>query len=347
MATLLTSLVAAGTNYVQQQIDRTSTLRTSVPTSGGALGNALALISTSKTDKVGTLQYAHRDRLFADNVFILPSDSVQDLGQVSSQVDIPVIIWNSSRHAAKLSAVTITGPDGITTDFTPPDHLVSNATATGHVYVSADSPEPFIDNTVSFEFGALGSFSYKITGTRIALFAFEPDAINASYVRLNFATNILVTQSNREQRIATRMAPALSYGYTFTTRSRKQSARLGAFLLSNAGRKFGLPVWFDAQRHGPVNAGVSTFSIVEDFANWDGVSLVALIDDDGAGFELLTISSTTSDTLTTTKPTSREHGSTFTLVPVRLVRFNGDSTEFSELTSANLRTTLEFDEDVG
>lgn len=344
MAILLTSLVAAGTNYVQQQIDRTSTLRTAVPTFGGALGNALALVSTSKTDKVGKLQYMHRDRLFADNVFILPSDSVQDLGQVSSQVDIPITIWNSSKHAARLGSVTISGPAGVSTDVVAPDGLLSNSTRQGHVYVSADSPEPFIDNSVTFDFGALGAFSYKLTGTRIALFAFEPDAVNPSFVRLEFATNILVTQANKEQRIATRTTPATSYGYTFTGLTRKQSARLRAFLLANAGRRFGLPVWYDAEKHYPVAQGVSTFSITEGFASWDNITLVALIDKDGS-FELLTISSTTSDSITTTKPTARAHAESFTLVPVRLVRFNGDATELSELTSANVRTQLEFDED--
>lgn len=309
------------------------------------------LVSVSKSDSSGNKVQYMRD--FDDNFFVysgsqyLRAPSSYNFGTISGDTEVPFLVWNSSSHDVQLNAMTVTGTSAESVSFNPA--LATKLYKSGEskyttMLISGDGSEPSISAAVAFDFdvsSGVRDWSFTVSALRIALFAFQPDFSESAKITLSTATNIIKKLDGSEQRINLQQGIARSYTFKFTTRSRKDSSRLKAFLHKNAGKQFAAPYWIDAQQIS-ATAGDTTFNFATPgFVDFSKYTLFAIIDSVG-NYELMQVAGYTSDSVSSVQQCVRNYTNAV-LVPCEICYLDEGSYKVTEFTSENLSATLTFD----
>lgn len=350
MATLLNSPVFVGEFSVEIDAPEIGVYFSAIVATG--TGNGEQAVSVVASDSAGQSVNYMRD--LEDNFFVYSGSSYTrapgefNLGTISGDSETPILVWNSSSHSVQLDSVSAsgTGADSITlSPSLAPKLYKAGECKYSALAVSADGPDPTINASLLFNFAAasnVNDITFQVSALRIALFAFRPDFSESAKLTFETSTNVIRKLNGSEQRINTLQGFAKSYTFKTTTLTRKDSARLKAFLHKHAGKKFAVPYWIDSQ---PIqcSAGTSTFNFgTQNFTDFSQYQMFALIDAHG-NFELMTVQGFTSDSVSSVQQCVREYGRGSELVPVEIVQLSDDSYKLTEFTTEHASVSLTFD----
>lgn len=189
------------------------------------------------------------------------------------------------------AGVTITNLPGL------PLVLASGESFIANVQVSTAGP-PVINGTLDFTFGppTSGTFEVLVTGNRITMFQYRPQAPIKE--RLEFKTDILKLFGGTEQRIKVRAAPRSIFDFEVRVDDGRSRDAINAVLFDWQARVFGVPVWAEAKPLGAPIA-VNDLVVTVDTADADyRVDGLVMFYDSDFYFEALEIGSFTANSIT-------------------------------------------------
>lgn len=102
---------------------------------------------------------------------------------------------------------------------------------------------PTINTTLDFDTDETYLLSIPITGTRIVMFPFEPEAPLTE--RLLFLTDVLEATDGTEQRVSLRLAPRQEFTMRLLREDGPERQRVDFLMFDWQSRVFGLPVWIE------------------------------------------------------------------------------------------------------
>lgn len=181
---------------------------------------------------------------FYNRIVITPP--VVTLGAVSAAQRIRVKVWNAWLVSQTLTAITITGGEGITLGG-PALPLRFNRLAlhTWQLDVSADGPD-VIDCQVTWSFAGLPPVTLAVTGSRTVSWLMTPDWSDSLTETLEWKTDVHQSQTGAMQRVARRLSPRRMFEFRVTAQGAHRQ-RLEQQLYRYASRTWTLPVFPDAQ----------------------------------------------------------------------------------------------------
>lgn len=198
---------------------------------------------------------------FYYRIHIIPGSIV--LGNLLSTQVRNVEVWNSYLSPKLLSSIGQVGTDGITLTqpALPPTSFAALEARTYVLNISTNG-SPVIDALYTFNFPG-DSPTLTVTGRRVVVWPFVPQTEHRE--TLEWFTDILPS-FGVEQRIALRTAPRQSFNHEFQL-DEYQYSRAKAIATQWAHRVYGLPVWSELTRLGPVPMG--TTELMFDTSNAD------------------------------------------------------------------------------
>jgi hypothetical protein len=236
--------------------------------------------------------YTNRDTLdgrgpgyyWFEYLHIFPA-TAQELGNVVSDQQIDIDLYNAYRETPQsltditngLSAqgVTVGGAPSL-----PATHVQQTSIAL--TLDIDDIGPPAIDGTVTFTYG-VQTLELDVTGTRIILFEFVPEA--GVRERLRWKTDILTASDGTERRTQLRAYPRQGIEYEVIPARQRDVTRLQHLVSEWAPRIFGVPMWWWLRDLTTgVSAGADNVTIVSaDDADFRVGNLVLIAQDDGDG----------------------------------------------------------------
>lgn len=168
-----------------------------------------------------------------------------DLGNVVSTQVIPLFVWNA--HLTPKTLNTITGTDEgllVAGQPNPPLQYTALQEREYQLQVTPDG-QPVLDTRVIFDFGPEQPGVW-VTANRIIAWAFTPDWSDGVTEQLTWATDILQSESLREQRRALRLAPRREFEASNWAEGRERQL-LDLSLFGWGGRIWSLPIWHEIQ----------------------------------------------------------------------------------------------------
>ncbi len=177
-----------------------------------------------------------------DHLHVTPQ--VLSLGNVISNQERSLSVWNGYLVPQQLTATAVTGDDAITVDepVTAPHEFAPLEEQTYLVGVAAEGA-PTITGLISFLF-TLRTIDVVVTGVRVVAWQWEPNWINPVIETLRWKTDVQRSYDGHEQRRQLRGAPRQAWSFTFDARERSRR-RLENVLQSWGARIWALPLWPD------------------------------------------------------------------------------------------------------
>jgi len=202
------------------------------------------------------------DLFWKNRVHIIPKDGYA-LGNIVSPQQRTVEIYNAGEnvdHARIVNNIVLTGADGFqwisgttSTPFTLGAHQ-----SEVYVWEVSEDGAPTLNMLIDFQFADGVSLTNFVTGSRLVLFGFEPQAVMNEV--LEWYTDINEKERGIEQRVSSRDIPTRSLTRQFVLDD-QESVQLELLLWDWFERQIGLPVWED-QTTLTNSASVSDTSIV-------------------------------------------------------------------------------------
>lgn len=214
-----------------------------VPSPGAQPLTANYPVSTTPLVRSGSIARSYFDD-FYNRIHVAPQ--VLDIGNLLSVQTRQATVWNAYFTPQLLSAIAESATTGLTESgiatpltFTPLQELPYSIT------VDTKGPAT-IAALYTFNF-PLESPTLAVTGRRVVVFGHAPDWSEPVRERLNWLTDVMLTQAGVEQRIGLRAAPRRGLEYALATLDRHQTNRLETLLLGWQSRLFAVPVWTEVQ----------------------------------------------------------------------------------------------------
>ncbi len=199
-----------------------------------------------------------------------------DAGNLLSTQVRDVEIWNAHHSTQLLSSIDAVATDSI--DLIQPELAPTTfAALEGRIYtvrISQSGP-PVIDARYTFNFSDQAP-ELTITGRRVVVWPFVPQTEHSE--ELEWLTDILPSYNN-EQRLALRTAPRQSFTYQFHLEP-QQFSRAKAMATRWGHRVYGVPVWTEATRVGPLNAAVTEIFLDTAHADYRENDIILVWQDD-------------------------------------------------------------------
>lgn len=153
---------------------------------------------------------------------------------------------------------------------------------------------PTINTTLDFDTDEPYLLSIPITGTRIVMFPYEPEAPLTE--RLLFLTDVLVAEDGTEQRISLRKAPRQEFVMRLLREDGPERQKVDFLLFDWQSRVFGVPIWTEpSYLTGVATAGDTTVN-VDDTTLGDfragGLAIVFESEDTFDALEVVTVGPT-------------------------------------------------------
>lgn len=184
----------------------------------------------------------YADDLFGHIIIVPPR---LDLGNLLSNQTRELEVANLGVTARDWEGLVNNAGDGISFDLPSfPVTILPFGSYVIEVSVSTDGP-PSIDGTLDFDFDQGDAIAVPVTGTRIVVFEYIPQAGVTETLR--FRTDVLEAYDGTEQRISILIAPRQIVRYSVATQD-KTDMRLRGLLFDWLPRVFGMPVWFEARQ---------------------------------------------------------------------------------------------------
>ena len=194
---------------------------------GGPSPEAGAFTDTQPVDLHSDVLSGFKTRSFFEDFYntihFIPA--IVELGAVSSDTSVPLIIWNAYLYPVALEQITFINQGGITLDGSAvPLSMVPLQTLEYRVEASSEGP-PNIDALISFQFDT-GTFEIVVTGTRARVSPIIPNWSDSFEIEYQFKTDIFTSRNGKEQRRALRQGHRKNVSFTATpTHDKLRKAR--------------------------------------------------------------------------------------------------------------------------
>lgn len=281
---------------------------------------------------------------------IILNPSVLDLGNVLSSQARNVEILNNYRITKQNWAALndLTGGE-VTTSGVPTLPTILNAleSVTIQVNISVDGA-PTIDGDLEFVFD-VATLLLPITGTRVILFPFQPEAPVREVLRFN--TDILIHVDGSEQRIQKRKAPRQIFAFQLFMDGDNERDRLNAILYDWQDKVFGIPIWWESRRlTSAITAPTDTIQVNTNYGDFRVGGLAAILNSFG-DFEILEIlSMTTSQLVFTADVQTSRSVNDVVIMPVRTAHLQKEVGQ-ARYPTGPVKTSMTFitldNEDIG
>jgi len=175
---------------------------------------------------------------------------------------------------------------------------------------------PTINTTLDFDTEESYLLSIPITGTRIVMFPFEPEAPLTE--RLQFLTDVLEHKDGTEQRISLRLAPRQEFDFRLLREDGPERQKLDFLLFDWQSRVFGVPVWTEpsfltaAATSGQTSLSV-TDTTIADFRQGG----LAIVHESETKFDALEVASVSTNTINFSTPISNNYSAGVRVMPLR------------------------------
>lgn len=250
-----------------------------------------------------------------DHVFVLPSSI--NAGIILAPVEFTVVVYNSYKSQQRtLDTFVNNAGAGVSLTDLPglPITLEEQDGRTFTLQVLAEGPA-FINDTLDFGFDTR-TLSVLLTGQRTIVFPHEPEKPLTE--TLVFATDILRNRDGTEQRMALRHVPRSQWEMDFLVQG-KERRRLETNLIDSQARIFGVPAWYEPSILQSAVA-VDDTTVTVDSTDYSSLKAggLAITFRDFDNFEVLTIDSLTSTTITFQSAYTKPFVAGTRILPVRL-----------------------------
>lgn len=261
---------------------------------------------------------------WVDRVHILPRRI--DFGNILGTVIDNLELFSSFRDQ-DVSFTAFTNNVGVGMSITDLPGLPVTVTPFSGLFLTLETTtlgDPQFNTTLDFVFD-VGTLMMPVTGTRVIMFPYEPDA--PMIETLKFLTDIYVHKDGSEQRVALRKNPRSSFNMEYSRLEGTERSRIDMLMFDWQSRVFGLPLWHESMQltqstlvnDTVINVDTTTFKDLR------VGSILMLLQSDEVTFEALEISSFTANTITLTSGVQFAHPAGATLVmPVRTAITKGD-----------------------
>lgn len=249
---------------------------------------------------------------YYNRIHIIPNEIA--LGNLLSSQSRNVEVWNSYLADKLLSSIGQTGTDGITLvqPQVPPTTFNSLESRTYQLNVSTNG-SPVIDAVYTFNFPG-DSPTLRVTGRRVVVWPWMPQ-INHDE-GMEWKTDILQTFNN-EQRLALREAPRQDFTLTFQL-DNEQFSKAKAIATQWAQRVYGIPVWSELTRLGPLSSGAEEVFFDTSNADYRDNDIVIIWESD-VKFVAIEILEVLSDRINLKLPLEDNYSNAY-IAPLRFAR---------------------------
>jgi hypothetical protein len=276
--------------------------------------------------------------LFYDNIWVIPN-TIELTGQSIGYSTI-ITVWNSYNAVKHLTSIPESNTTGLSFVGNNPETFNPFATSEYTLTLTSSAP-PQINATYQFIFSDAEDPYLLVSGSTAEVFSFPPDWSNGIDEKLSFSTRIIPSHNGEEQNIKLRSFPRISYNYSLLLADNsnlRDAAILNSYfhnqLLQNMGRSWVLPIWADLYSL-TQNMTVGSNNVTIDTTTRDFyVGQIVLLYNKWNDYQLLTISSIASNSLTFTSTASKtwKMGQSYVL-PTRTAALTEDT------ISGNMQTS--------
>lgn len=243
------------------------------PTEALAVANNLPIEVLPRESVAGSRMPTFLDDYYY-RVHIRPG--VVALGNLLSTQVREVEVWSAHFEPQLLASVGASGTDGInlTQPQVAPTYFAALEARTYILNVSTNG-SPVIDARYEFQFPT-ESPALTVTGRRVVVWPFMPQTKHRE--GLDWQTDIIPT-FKKEQRLALRQAPRQSLKYEFQL-DNYQFSKAKAIATQWAHRVYGVPIWAELTRLGPLPAGTEWLFLDTTAADYRANDILLLWEDD-------------------------------------------------------------------
>lgn len=241
-----------------------------------------------------------------------------DLGNIISVVTVDMEIYNAFKYEGHyLQAFTNNaGPGTSIIDLPGLPYLIpAQRSLPLTLQVTQDGPS-VINTTLDFDVDEPYTLSVPITGTRIVVFPFEPEAPLVE--KLLFLTDVIEHLDGTEQRIALRLAPRQVFEMLLRREDGPEKQRVDFLLFDWQSRVFGLPIWTEPSfLTAPATSGQTSVSVDDTTLGDFRVGGLAFVFTDESTFDAVEIASISATVINFVTPLLNDHASGTRVLPMR------------------------------
>lgn len=199
-----------------------------------------------------------------------------ELGNLLSTQVREVEVWSAYLEPQLLSDIDQVGTDGIilTQPQNPPTYFAALESRTYVLNISTNG-SPVINALYTFNFPD-DQPTLTVTGRRVVVWPFIPQTEHRE--TLEWQTDVLPSFNN-EQRLALRTAPRQAFSHEFQLDT-YQFSKAKAIATQWAHRVYGIPVWAEATRVGPLLAGTTELMLDTSGADYRDNDIVLVWESD-------------------------------------------------------------------
>ncbi|MEN3144645.1 hypothetical protein ABDF71_21885 [Ochrobactrum sp. WV_118_8] len=148
---------------------------------------------------------------YYERVWFVPT--TLDFGPITATTSKQVYVWNAHLRPTTLNQITMPDDTTITlSGLTPPTTFHALGGAFFDVWVDANG-QPSIDDEFTFQFLPVETVKLRTVGIRSRLWEFPPNWDNGFEVTLEYRSEIITSDSGKEQRRALRQTPRKSFSF--------------------------------------------------------------------------------------------------------------------------------------
>uniref|UniRef100_A0AAU8GRU9 Tail assembly protein n=1 Tax=Pseudomonas phage PAKlein3 TaxID=3230132 RepID=A0AAU8GRU9_9VIRU len=207
-------------------------------------------------------------------VHVLPG--IIELGNLLSAQERRVEVWSAYFEPQLLSSLGSEGTDGITLGqpAVPPTYFAALESRTYSLNISTNGA-PVINAKYTFNFPD-DQPTLRVTGRRVVVWPFMPQIKHRE--ALEWLTDV-IPSFNNEQRLALRAAPRQAFTHEFQLDT-YQFSRAKAIATQWAHRVYGIPVWAELTRVGPLAQGITEIQVDTTVADYRSDDIIIIWQDD-------------------------------------------------------------------
>ncbi len=207
-------------------------------------------------------------------VHVLPG--IIELGNLLSAQERQVEVWSAYFEPQLLSSLGTEGTDGITLGqpAVPPTYFAALESRTYSLNISTNGA-PVINAKYTFNFPD-DQPTLRVTGRRVVVWPFMPQIKHRE--ALEWLTDV-IPSFNNEQRLALRAAPRQAFTHEFQLDT-YQFSRAKAIATQWAHRVYGIPVWAELTRVGPLAQGITEILVDTTVADYRSDDIIIIWQDD-------------------------------------------------------------------
>jgi len=288
----------------------------------GAMTVTLPVSDEPQVSLTGSIPFNFFDE-FYHRVHIKPDNIV--LGNVVSNQQRQFEVWNAHFDSRTLSTIGKTGSyGGLSLSGAPAPPLV-NGPLQSFVYTltALTAGDPVIDATFDFVFGA-EHVLLRITGRRVVVWVIRPDWSNGITERLEWLTDVLISNNGYEQRVRLRKNARRTLEMAWLAQG--QRAMIADTLLTGwSSRKYCVPVWMERDRAiASISAGATTITVTDASLKDYTVGGYVVLWADETFAEAIEIAAISGNTLTLKTPVANSYQAGTSICPAMFGRIDGD-----------------------